>query len=1244
VLPEIPEIIPVDVPLWFETTLGMLAADQLARFARQTEGKFVSEGMDPDSKSLISRRYVRLAELAETLARFNIGALTMQSGLGIGLGLSNEQLAELATQAGLDRVPVLFPLLYAYSGGTPVASEGDAWNRLDADRLVTPATIGSTLSAQAGVFAHYRDSVYPGERLVGLLMARQMAMAVDVFNTSLLPAGEGELRAGYRRSDEDEKAFVADEDPATLFGAALLLKGALDARAAGVDGSAKMANSVWRALLIHYDQELGSFAQDGKLSAVDAMAVSLALAALAGQHGDLGQAAEAGRLLAAHTALIAEKLVAEEGYVHTEYDLENQDPKGGAKTLTAAACAVRALVTHQSGLASAERVAGWMDANLWDEARGLYRPTADWFMSGRYTPMDLAAVVGGLGHLALHRGSEEQKALLDRVARFMESVAVQGGLQAGADRGVLVDDPQATFIGEGAAADGNLRRFMPVPSRRYRDATIETGLGGRPLAPVLASEITMNFTPLEADKLQALADTIDYRVDRFAPRTPIYLEPERVGKLGARAPFDTAQSMQAAAQMITAAPQLARVAKRTDNAFVGLPSQLGRTATELAEIGRGSLMRMTMQSQNGVPLKISDAELAELAGQAGLDQPPPVKPISVPFATGRPDFRQGLAGGWDVTGVDRRVSTLGLAQTMLAQSAYLAQKPNMPLDRFLGAVTALSLAEAVSFVDNALSAGEPLPAGWRVAMDSASQVLGLEPLADAASEADHLALLAALETVAVTEAVDDAVKTRARALAERLKATAPEGDWLTAAASQRQSLASQAAPIYLAATAGDMQRALDLADDFDRRFWSKRLHSYLADEDQEHQVNAGALRPEISRLDTRRYGDAERTVYPVGVRTTRYMFTADDIGTTVAALAAVLPAARGEQARRLADHLSTFTTALLQGAGTRPADMALEGFVSDRDHVRGVDLFLVDRERSYPGDRVAYIITVNNGRDTGTLADDERCRDFNDLQVQDTLPRGARYIAGSSRIDGIPKEPRVNGRDLVWTLGRLVDGQGAVITFRVNLADKAFGSRYQNVAAAGDDLCRDTTRDVAILGQGARIKGTLFVDADGDGRKGPGDRAVPRIRVILDENRAIDTDNTGTFSFEDLVPGVYQVRIDLTDLPEGLYVTDDPVRTVVVGDGQTYILDIGLVRYQRLMGVVFDDRNGNGVRDADEPGVPRVRVVIEGLPYAELGAYSAADGSFRIDGVPEEASLVPVIDRDQPYLEESDANLRLEMK
>ena len=85
------------------------------------------------------------------------------------------------------------------------------------------------------------------------------------------------------------------------------------------------------------------------------------------------------------------------------------------------------------------------------------------------------------------------------------------------------------------------------------------------------------------------------------------------------------------------------------------------------------------------------------------------------------------------------------------------------------------------------------------------------------------------------------------------------------------------------------------------------------------------------------------------------------------------------------------------------------------------------------------------------------------------------------------------------------------------------------------------------------------MDKNQDGRRGPGDRPLEQVRLILDENRATDTDNTGTFWFDGLVPGVYQVRIDTDRLPEGLVPTSDPVQTVIIGDGQNYILEIGLM-------------------------------------------------------------------------------------
>ncbi len=170
----------------------------------------------------------------------------------------------------------------------------------------------------------------------------------------------------------------------------------------------------------------------------------------------------------------------------------------------------------------------------------------------------------------------------------------------------------------------------------------------------------------------------------------------------------------------------------------------------------------------------------------------------------------------------------------------------------------------------------------------------------------------------------------------------------------------------LTATGGDL---VSQAAAFDKRYWSDRIGTYLADEQHETQV---------------------------GVRTTRYMYTPDDIGMTVAALTRVLGAADGALGDRLARHLVAFVT------GSVGRHRACGWRSKPADEVRGVDLFLVDRERAYPGDGVEYTITVSN-RDDGT---EMACQSFTDLPVVGSAAcRGMRYIAGSARVDGLPSAP-----------------------------------------------------------------------------------------------------------------------------------------------------------------------------------------------------------------------------------------------
>lgn len=82
-------------------------------------------------------------------------------------------------------------------------------------------------------------------------------------------------------------------------------------------------------------------------------------------------------------------------------------------------------------------------------------------------------------------------------------------------------------------------------------------------------------------------------------------------------------------------------------------------------------------------------------------------------------------------------------------------------------------------------------------------------------------------------------------------------------------------------------------------------------------------------------------------------------------------------------------------------------------------------------------------------------------------------------------------------------------------------------------------------------------------------------------------DGNGNFTIENVPPGLYQMAI-----------WDEPLdhiisfRTVQVGRGETVAMgDIGIPRwFGYIKGTVFNDSNGNGVRDPGESGVPSVEV------------------------------------------------------
>jgi len=136
-----------------------------------------------------------------------------------------------------------------------------------------------------------------------------------------------------------------------------------------------------------------------------------------------------------------------------------------------------------------------------------------------------------------------------------------------------------------------------------------------------------------------------------------------------------------------------------------------------------------------------------------------------------------------------------------------------------------------------------------------------------------------------------------------------------------------------------------------------------------------------------------------------------------------------------------------------------------------------------------------------------------------------------------------------------------------------------------------------------QIEGRAFIDLDGDGVYGTGDRPLGGAIARIDGAEA-STDKDGFFRFAPTYPGSYEFTID--QLP--VDAAAGPPIDVYVTAGRTIRIDVPLAPVVVLGGRLFDDADQDGTQDADEGGFAQVRLLLSD----ELGV--VADASTDLSG------------------------------
>ncbi len=317
---------------------------------------------------------------------------------------------------------------------------------------------------------------------------------------------------------------------------------------------------------------------------------------------------------------------------------------------------------------------------------------------------------------------------------------------------------------------------------------------------------------------------------------------------------------------------------------------------------------------------------------------------------------------------------------------------------------------------------------------------------------------------------------------------------------------------------------------------------------------------------------------------------------------------------------------------------------------------LVDPVRS-PGIIQYEIIVTNNGPSSATnvvLTDV--------LSPQVTFASVAQTQGMSQNASGI----------VVTNLGTLASGATATVTLVVN-ADIPNGGTVTNVVMVDADEAANPSMDseptVILPGFGA-ISGVVFEDFNDNGLQGANGPGIPGTLMLLfgvEANtgnnvvRRQKTDSSGAYNFTELAPGTYNVveiqpvvfregqdseegnvliNSNQTDVISNIQVGAQQIRPLrnfgegerdesksdflasnqVVGQVIQPTLPLQVSGNGAIRGFVALDRNGNGIFDAGDAGIPAAPVSLVGTDSAGnsvlITRTTDTDGSYSFSGLP----------------------------
>ncbi|MCJ7816188.1 MAG: hypothetical protein MUP31_09085, partial [Xanthomonadales bacterium] len=199
------------------------------------------------------------------------------------------------------------------------------------------------------------------------------------------------------------------------------------------------------------------------------------------------------------------------------------------------------------------------------------------------------------------------------------------------------------------------------------------------------------------------------------------------------------------------------------------------------------------------------------------------------------------------------------------------------------------------------------------------------------------------------------------------------------------------------------------------------------------------------------------------------------------------------------------------------------------------------------GSLVPYTITVTNVFGVPLY----------DISIVDRFPAGFKYVAGSTRLDGNPAEPRINGRELIWDDLELQVNQKYTIQFLLVVGSGVSEGEYVNRAQVvdtviGAPISGEATATVRVIPDPdfdcTDVIGKVFDDRNLNGQQDTSEKGLAGVRTVTARGLIAATDEYGRFHITcAAVPDEdrgsnFILKLDERSLPAGYRLTTENPR------------------------------------------------------------------------------------------------------